>query len=423
MKQPAEFNFVDPAVQSEPVEFFASLRAHAPVYREPYTGAYFVSRAEDICAVAQQPETFSNYVDPSVFRICQGPALERLDPEVAAILKAKAWLVPSTLLLTDPPVHARYRRLAMEVLSPKAVAELQPSIRSLVERYIVAFDSGEDTDFLAEFAEKLPLSVILRFFGAPDEDRTKVNRWTHQFFSTLMGQSSREDYLRTVDAVCEMFQYIAARTEDVRRHPDDSLLNALLHAHEATGDEPLTLEEILSFFQVLLLAGHDTTRQTLTNAMRFLATDRDLCARLRATRELIKPFIDEVVRLTSPANVTARYAVKDAEIGGVRIPKNSTVFLCWGSGNRDPAKFADPDRFECPRKGGGAHLGFGYGIHLCAGMRLAKAQISLTIEAMLDRYSDIRLAVPDSSLTYEPAINLRALTSLPIRCTRATGGH
>jgi cytochrome P450 len=287
-----------------------------------------------------------------------------------------------------------------------------------VLRYIEVFDSGEVVDFLPEFAEKLPLSIILKFAGAPESDMPLVNRWAAQFFSTLMGQSTREEYLKSVNAVCELYQYVAQRVRAVKEQRDDSLLCTVVYAHEATGDAPLSLEETLSIFHVLLLAGHDTARQTLTNAMRVLATHPDLYARMRADRELAKPLVDEVLRMYSPANITARRTTRETELGGVTIPKDSTVFMCWGSGNRDAAEWADPEEFVCPRKGGGTHLGFGYGIHTCVGMSLAKAELLATIAAFVARYEEIRLAVPEEQLEYSPTINLRSLTSLPIRCRR-----
>ena len=416
MKAPTEFDFLDPQLQSEPLDFFAALRVQAPVYLEPRTGAYFLTRAEDIRAAVSQPEVFSNQIDPSAFRVCQGLSLEQRDPEVAQRLKDKGWLVPHTLLLTDPPVHGRYRRLVMEALSPQAIRRIEPLIKAQIERYLAPFDRGEVVDFLEEFAQKLPLSIILNFIGASLDNLDMVNAWADQFFSTMMGQSSREEYLKSVDAIAEVHNFVAARIAQIQTERDDSLLDMLMHAHEKTGDAPLSLEELLSICQVLLMAGHDTTRQTLTNATCVLATRPDLFARLQANRELIKPFVEEVVRMFSPANVTSRFTIQDTTVGGVHIPKHSTVFICWGSANRDEQLFPAADEFRCPRENVSAQMGFGYGIHFCVGMRLARTQLALTIEALLDRYSEITLAIPPEELAYAPAINLRALTSLPIRC-------
>lgn len=416
MKAPADFDFLDPQLQSDPLDFFAALRKQAPVYLEPRTGAYFITRAEDIRAAVSQPEVFSNEVDPSVFRVCQGLSLEQRDPEVAQRLKEKGWLVPHTLLLTDPPVHGRYRRLVMEALSAQAIRRIEPLIKAQIDRYLEPFDQGETVDFLAAFAQKLPVSIILNFLGASLDHLDNVNDWADQFFSTMMGQTSREEYLKSVDAIAEVHKFIATRVEEIEQRPDHSLLSTLMHAHEATGDAPLTLEELLSICQVLLMAGHDTTRQTLTNAVCALATRPEVLRRLDANRELIRSFVDEVVRLYSPANVTSRFTIQDTTLGGVHIPKHSTVFICWGSGNRDEQLFPAADELRCPRENLSAHMGFGYGIHFCVGMRLAKAQLGLTIEALLDRYSEITLAVEPDELSYAPAINLRALTSLPIRC-------
>lgn len=416
MQTPDSFHYLDPQLQREPMEFLRVLREQAPVYREPVTGAYIVSRAADLRAAASKPDVFSNVIDPTVFRSCQGLVLRELDPEVAGILDKEAWLTPNTLLLNDPPVHGRYRRIVSKALSSVEVAGLEPQIAGHVARFIGAFDGNKEVDFVEEFAHKLPLSIILRFVGAPESDMPLINHWSHMFFSTLMGQSTREQYLQTVHAVAEMYQFVAKRIAAVREKPDDTWLSALVQGHEV-GEQPLTHEELLSIFHVVLFAGHDTTRQSLGSSMRALARDPALYARVRADRALIKPLIDEVLRLNSPANITARRTVTDTELGGVTIPANSMVFMAWGSGNRDAAEWEQPDEFQCPRKGGSSHLSFGYGIHTCVGMRLAKAQISASLNAFFDRYRAIELTVPEQSLEYVPSINLRGLARLPIRCT------
>lgn len=421
MKCPADFDFLDSEVQSNPTEYLAVLREQAPVYLEPQSGAYIVTRAREIGYIADHPELFSNVIDPSAFRICQGLSLEEKDPEVAAILRKKAWLVPHTLLMSDPPVHARYRRLVLEALSPKAVKKIVPFIEAQVSRFVAPFDSGDSIDFVSCFCERVPLSIILHFIGAPDSDYERINVWTHQFFSTQMGQTTRQEYLNTVDAIWELFNYVAQRIEVVREQPDGSLIDDLMHAHEKTGDAELTLEELLSMFQVLMLAGHDTTRQTLASGMRVLATNRALFGQLQQKREDIKPFIEEVIRLYSPATITPRIAAQDTTLTGVSIPKGATVFVSWGAANRDPEVFSEPDAFHCPNEHGAEHFGFGSGPHFCVGNRLARTTLAIAFGAFLDRYQSISLAVAEDQLRYMPAINLRALIGLPIRCVIGSG--
>ena len=417
VKCPVDFDYLDPSIQSNPMEFFSVLREQAPVYKEPRTGAYIVTRANDIRYVGDHPELFSTYIDPTVFLACQGLSLEQKDPEVAAILKKEGWLVPHTLLLTDPPVHGRYRRLALEALSMKSVKGLAPFVEKNVEHFIQPFDSGDTVDFVANFAERVPLSTIMHFVGADENDYDLINGWTHQFFSTLMGQSSREEYLKTVHTICELFHYVAKRVEKVRQNRDGTLIDNLLHAHEASGDEPLTLEEILSIFQVLLLAGHDTTRQTLANGIMVMATHPELFRQLQQNPDQISSFIEEVIRMYSPSNLSTRVVIEDTEIAGVPVPKGASLFVCWGSGNRDLESVANPNQFQCPNDAGKDHLGFGHGPHFCVGSRLARMTLTTAFTAFINRYESITLTVPEKELQYLPAINLRALISLPIRCT------
>jgi cytochrome P450 len=149
-----------------------------------------------------------------------------------------------------------------------------------------------------------------------------------------------------------------------------------------------------------------------------LATDAKLFRRLQDDRSLVPPFIEEVIRLYPPAVITTRLAAVDTEIAGVPIPKGATIFVAWGSGNRDEEAFKSADEFRCPNPDGIEHLGFGHGPHFCVGNRLARTSLATSFNAFLDRYEKIELAVPEEELRYQPMINLRALVSLPIRCTK-----
>ena len=415
------FRTLDPAVQKNPMPFLAWLRREAPVWRDPETGAFYISRDEDIRKVAMDTAHFSNVIDSTVFRVVQGLALEQNDPEVAARLKARGWLVPTTLLLTDPPEHTRFRRLMQEALSPRSVEQMLPQLRERVNALLDAQPDGVAVDFVAGFAKRLPLWTIGRFiFGAPEEDFDRINEWADQFFLTLMPAAPREEYLRTVDTIIEMHHYIKRKIDAFRAQPDDGvLLSRLLRVHEKTGDAPLGEAELISMMQVMLLAGHDTTRQTLANCMMQLALEPALLARLRADRSQLPKFVNEVLRMYAAANVTSRICAADAEVGGVRIPKGSMVFMAWGSANRDDQVHPAPDRFDIDRPDARNHLSFGWGIHHCVGAHLARAQISLTLEQVLDRFRGISLDIAPEQLEYAPSMNTRTLMRLPLRLTAA----
>lgn len=412
---------IDPEVQRNPDAFMAWVRKQSPAWHDPDTGVYFVTRDEDLRRVAMDPQTFSNVINPAVFRVVQGRALEEVDPEVAAILKDKGWLVPTTLLLTDPPAHTRYRRLAQEALNPRMVQQMLPHI---VDRARSLFDSlpaNGEVEFVDDYSKRLPIWVIGRYiFGAPESDFDRITGWAEQFFLTLMPAAPREEYLRTVHTIIEMHRFIKARVDAFRAKPDDGiLLSRLITIHERTGDAALSDEELLSIMQVFLVAGHDTTRQTIGNAAFELARHPELQARLRQDPSGIPAFLNEVLRLYAAANVTPRIATKDTDIGGVPVPAGSMIFMVWGSANRDEKLHPDPDRFDADRPDARNHLSFGWGIHHCVGAHLARAQIQITLEEMLKRYSSIELAVDPSELEYAPNLNSRGLVRLPLRVVAA----
>lgn len=415
------FKTIDPDVQKRPNAFFAWLRQNEPVFHDPYTGAFFISKEEHIRQVTMDVENFSNVIDPSVFRIVQGYGLEQSDPEVAAILKAKGWILPTTLLIVDPPEHNRYREFAKESLTPRSVRALSDAIRSRADQLIAQFPTNEPVDFVESFAKAMPLWLIGKYiFGAPEEDFGMINDWADQFFLTLIPTAPREEYLRTVDQMIEMHHYIKRNIDRFRKEPDHSvLLSRLIHMRDANGGSPLTDEEMMSMMQVLLIAGHDTTRQSLTNCVLELARHPHLVERLRANPRDIPNFIAEVLRLNSPANVTARLATGTVVVGGVEIPAGSMIFVAWGSGNRDVDAHPEPDEFDIDRPEKNRTLAFGYGIHHCVGIHLAREQLRVSIEQLLAHYSGVALAIGEQELDYLPSFNTRSIVSLPVRFTPA----
>lgn len=415
------FQTIDVAVQKQPNEFFKWLRNNDPVFHDPHTGAFFISKEEHIRQVTMDVANFSNVIDPSVFRIVQGYGLEQSDPEVAAILKEKGWLLPTTLLIVDPPEHDRYREFAKETLTPRSVRALSDAIRDRADHLIARFPKNHPVDFVDAFAKSLPLWLIGKYiFGAPEEDFEMINDWADQFFLTLIPTAPREEYLRTVDQMIEMHHYIKRNIDRFRQEPDDSvLLSRLIHMQDANGGSPLTDEEMMSMMQVLLIAGHDTTRQSLTNCVLELARHPDVFERLRANPKEIPNFIAEVLRLNSPANVTARISTNAVEVGGVMIPAGSMIFVAWGSGNRDADAHPEPDDFNIDRPEKNRTLAFGYGVHHCVGVHLAREQLRVSIEQLLAHYSGVSLAIAEQELDYLPSFNTRSLVRLPVHFTPA----
>lgn len=412
------YRTTDMQVQQKPMPFLAWLRGTAPVWRDPETGVFYITRDEDIRKVAMDPTTYSSVIDPSIFRTCQSKLLETSDPEVAARLKARGWLVPSTLLLIDPPEHTRFRRLMQEALSPKSVDQIVPHIRTRVTELLDRFPQGEtvEVDFVEAFAKQLPMWVICSFiFGAPESEFQQINDWADQFFKTLMPVAPREEYLKTVDVIIDMHHSIKAKIDGfTAQHNEDILLSRLLRVHEKNGDTPLLVEELLSMMHVMLVAGHDTTRQTLANCLFELARHPELQDRLREDASAMPKFINETLRMYAAANVTPRIAAADSVLNGVEIPKGSMIFMAWGSANRDEKVHPNGNRFDIDRPDARNHVSFGWGIHHCVGAHLARAQLAAAVSGILARYQDIRLGADAETMEYAPSMNTRSLLRLPL---------
>lgn len=418
MKSANDYVFTSPEVQSNPMEYFAALRQEGPVYREPITGVYFVTRAEEIRWASDRPEIFSNVIDPSKFRACSGgKILEDKEPEVAKIFKEKGWLMPFTLLFNDPPLHGYYRKLANEALSPKNVRLMEPFIQQQTDKLIKGFSPDGNVEFINEFAVKLPLSVIAEFIGAPEQDWSRIRAWSEQTFSTLFGQASHEEYMKTVNAIVEMQHYIAGKIEEQKQNPKDNLLHNLMTVHEVVDCEPLSVGEIISIYHVLFVAAHDTTRQTLGNCLRVIAEFPDIADMLRNDPKKIPDFISEVLRRYHPAGIAARFTKQAVELGGVSIPEGSTVYLSWSSAGWDDKKIECPANFDMNRQNK-ENFGFGYGIHFCVGARLAKTILTIAIQSLLREFKSITLQVDVSELKFVPVINHSSLVNLPLHFSR-----
>jgi cytochrome P450 len=296
-----------------------------------------------------------------------------------------------TLLHDDPPRHTHLRRLVGKAFSPRRVSDLEPWLVRMTGELLDELGEGP-TEILAGLARPLPMRVICAILGIPSEQAALFRHWSEATIG-YAGIPAEERRKRISELHAYLGQEVAARRA---RHTDD-LITALVEA-EIDGAR-LDDAEAVGFCMTLLVAGNETTTGLIGNCLHILAQDPELWRRAREDRGLVDPILTETLRYASPTQRLTRVARQTVEIGGITIREGSLVDVMYGSANRDPAVFSDPETFRVDRPTSEG-MAFGSGIHFCLGAALAKTEARIALNAMLDRYARIELGA-------EPAVRQR----------------
>jgi cytochrome P450 len=384
----------DPRFLQDPYPVYAAMRSSCPVQSLPAESGgragYLVTGYAEAREALGDPRLSK---DTAVF-FADKASRRRLHSAVA-----------HTMLASDPPRHTRLRKLVTKAFTAKAVAQQRPFIARLTEELLDQWPVGEQVDFVTGLAVPLPVVVICELLGVPEEDRPDVRRWSGELFA-----AGRPD---VIDAASHsMADYMTGLIAAKRLHPGDSLLDRLIAVRD--GAEQLSEEELVSLAVLLLVAGHETTTNFLGNAALALLRRPAELHRLQQNPDDVPAVLDELLRFDSPVSTaTFRFTTEAVTLGGTDIPPGAPVWVALGAANRDPERFPSPDLLDLDRDAS-AHLGFGHGIHRCAGAPLAKAEAEIALRAVLTRFPGIRLAVPPDQLRWRRTRLVRGLASLPV---------
>ncbi|WP_082771837.1 cytochrome P450 [Actinoplanes sp. TFC3] len=314
-------------------------------------------------------------------------------------------LLFTSILNLNPPDHTRLRRLVSSSFTPRRVQELRPSIERMVGDLLDAMDGG--TDFVTAFAFPLPVNVIGELLGVPEADRAQFQQLVRDWTQVL--ERIDEDVLATADpAAAQIRSYLADLVHERRRQPTDDLLSALVAAEE-DGDK-LTEDELLTMAGLLFAAGFETTTNLLANSVVALLDNPSQVTLLRDKPEIAKDAVEELLRYDTPVQLLARVTWDDVQVGGVPVSGGERIVAYLGAGNRDPQRFADPDRLDLTRPDN-APLSFGGGIHYCLGAPLARLEAEIALPALVRRFPGLALA---GDPVRRDSLTLRGYTSLPI---------
>lgn len=404
-KCPADFDFFDPEVIESPFEFYRVLREQAPVYNLPESNIYMISRFNDIRQCVKDTKTFS-----SDFRhLLMGP-----EPSAEAVeIYKDGYDQVDTLLTMDPPQHKVYRSLINKVFSAKRVEKMHLYIEQIVDELIDGFIDKGECEFISEFATPLPVYVIADQLGVPRSDLKKFKGWSDAFASRLGGMASEEEEIDNARQIVEYQQYMVAVVEDRRATPRDDMISDLANTSIEDG-RLMTLEELLSMIQQLLVAGNETTTSSTAGGLLSLIQMPAQMTLLREGAATVENAVEEILRLESPSAGLWRVVTKDVELNGVAIAKDSLLMLRYASGNRDEEIFEQAEDMDVCRKNADDHIAFGQGTHFCPGAMLGRKEMNVAYEKLIARLDNIQLAEGKNDLTHWPNVVLRGLKELHI---------
>jgi cytochrome P450 len=376
------------------------------VYKAEGAGFYIVSRYDDIMEVLRKPEVFSSdywhLMDPG--------------PEGAAIL-AEGYPRVNTMLTLDPPNHRRYRKLVDKGFSPARVNAMTGYIRQIIDELIDEFIERGEVELVHDFGVPLPIFVIADQLGAPRSEMRRFKEWSDAVASQFARTATPEQERANARKILEFQQYFSARCEEKRAATGDDILSILVtskieDASAEGGERMLTPAELNSIIEQILVAGNETTTNTIASAMLLLVQQPQLQEKLRGEPADIKAFVEETLRLESPVQGHPRIVKQDTTLAGVRLKAGDVLNLRFAAGNRDPRQFPNPEEVDLSRRNSNAHLAFSQGPHFCLGAALARKEIELALHSLLTRLGDIRLTPGKNDLKHISSFTHRGLRQL-----------
>lgn len=400
-------NLLDPEIQQCPFSFYEQLREAAPVSYMPELNAYYVASYDLARTVLIDAKRFAK-------RSAEGDGRKYITPNPKAqeLLQTKGVGLPLSMMsLRDGADHRALRGLVDKFFKPRAVVQMEAYVEETVADLLDRLKGRSEIEVVGDFAVPLPLYIIADLMGVPKSDYLDFKRWSDGVVTYMAMSVPEPQAIAGAEAMIEMHRYTLAEVAKRRAEPKDDLMNSLATA-EYQG-RPLTDREICGFMDELLAAGNETTTSALSAGLLMLARDQALQARLRADPELIGKFVDELLRLESPLQITLRFSIEDVELGGVLIPGGSNIFVSLGSANRDGCAFADPEQMDLARPGDRTSFTFGAGAHHCLGAELSRLEQKIAFRQWLERYSRIELADPDVS--YPASYAIRGPKSVKLR--------
>ena len=378
------FDPTDPGFLADPYPTLAALREESPIFYEESLERWFVTRHADVRACLRDRRLGRN------FRHVGGDdefGATPLDPRWQGFWDTERW----SLLWLEPPDHTRIRRLVAAAFTPRSVERLRAPAAQLARELLEPYAERGRMELLRDYAQPYSIGVICRMLGVPTDRGSDLLDWSHAMVKMYEFDTTDAQASAATEAAAEFRGYVLDLIEKRQREPRDDMITALVEARVDGGR--LTQAEIVSTIIVLLNAGHEATVNTLGNGIRALLRHREEWDRLVAGEVTPALAVEELIRWDPPLQLFERWVLEDGvEIAGRPVPKGQKLALLFGSANRDPRVFPDPDRFDIERGNAAEHIGFGGGIHVCIGAPLARIELEASLRTLVEHAPRLALA-------------------------------
>lgn len=400
-----DFDIVGPEAIRDPHGYFGKMREIAPVLWDARSRSWIVTGYAEVTSALRDDKHFSSdRIRPFINKKLSSP---ETDPQVRSAFEVLAdWLV-----FNDKPKHLHLRKLVNQAFMSKAMARLTERFEALFADVIAAAPENGTIDLLADVAGPFSASVISEMLGVPEEDRGRFADW-HRLFGPVVGASLEDSnkYASLAEGVRELSAYVRHLIEVYRDNPQDNLLSELIRARD--DEDALSEEEIIATCTLVLFAGSETTANLISNGILALLKNPSQMDMVRAGRVGIAEAVEEILRFDGSGKAVTRVVREDTDVLGVDMKTGQRVFLILAAANHDPAVFERASELVLDRDWNRKHIAFGYGLHSCMGLQLARLEAAIAIPEILKKWSVIEL---DGALEWHPQLLSRGLQSLPIK--------
>jgi cytochrome P450 len=394
-----EFDPMSEEFFERPWDVYRWLRDEAPAYHNEELGFWAVSRYDDCVEVHRDVATYTSTRGVTLAQL-RSASFGEIAEQVAS------------MIMMDPPMHERMRKLVNRAFTPRRIAEWEPVVEQVIGGFLDGLTGSGAFDVVRDLSGPFPVEVICTILGVPEGDRQQIRHWTDAMLELEVGNPFPT--AAGIEAGMALSEYMVALVADKRAHPADDMIGHLIEAEVEREDgevEHLTDLEISRFISLLAAAGAETVTKLVGNGVMTFAEHPGELARLQADPSLAGSAVEEVLRWKAPSQYQGRYALADRAFHGRTIPAGSPVLVVTGAANRDPRAYDDPDRFDITRQGP-LGITFGHGIHYCIGAHLARLEGRIAFTELYRRWP--HLTVDLDAVRYVHMANVAGPSSVPV---------
>ncbi len=379
----SSFDPTAPGFLADPYPALAALREETPLFYEESLARWFVTRHADVRACLRDRRLGRNFRHVGSEKDF---GAEPLDPRLQVFWDTERW----SLLWLEPPEHTRIRKLVAAAFTPRSVESLRAPAEDLARTLLEPHLERGRLELLRDYAQPYSIAVICRLLGVSTDRQQELLDWSHAMVKMYEFDTTEEQAAAAARAAGEFRDYVLELIDTRRREPREDMVTALVQAR--VDGEGLSDAEIVSTIIVLLNAGHEATVNTLGNGIRALLRHPDAWRRLVAGEVQPAAALEELIRWDPPLQLFERWVLEDGvQVAGKPVPRGEKLSLLFGSANRDPRVFAEPERFDVARANAAEHIGFGGGIHVCIGAPLARLELEASLRALVERAPGLEL--------------------------------